>query len=147
MVQHKIDLYAAGFEYNPAAGIELTESRKALHQYLSNLDQLRPVEMLTVENPRINEDPENIKVAGSVIVIVNESVRLFALGSSSRRIPYNEWEIPHPTVALDSYGFYPGADIIAFVELHRVKYVYWLQKKSSLRAHPHVTVVCKLSFI
>ena len=123
-IQHKIDLYAAGFEYNLAAGVELAESRKALHQYLSNLHSLCPIEEWTVEDARINDDADNIKVAGSGIAIMNETIRLFTLGSSSRRIPHNEWEIPRPTVEPGDYGFYPGADIIAFAELHKVTYVY-----------------------
>ena len=132
MIQHKIDLYAAGFEYNPAAGIDLSESRKALHQYLSNLDLLRPAEE-RVENLWDWDDINHLKTAGGVVAtVVDKSIRLFALGSSSRRIPYKEWEILSPT-DFEDYDFYPGADIIAFVKLEEVMYeemmyVYWLSK-------------------
>ena len=128
LIQHKIDLYAAGFEYNPAAGIELAKSQKALHQYLSNLHSLCPIEEWTVEDARINDDVDNIKAVGGVMAILNKSVRLFTLGSSSRRIPHKEWKIPRPAVTIANYGFYPGADIIAFVELRRVTYVHWSLK-------------------
>ena len=110
------------------AGIDLAESRKALHQYLSNLELFSPVEERTVENPRINYGIDNIKAAGGVIAVMNESVRLFTLGSSSRRIPHKEWEIPLPTVTSENYDFYPGADIIAFVEVQSVMYVNWLSR-------------------
>jgi len=124
LIQHKLDLHAAGFEYNPAAGIDLAESRKALHQYLSNLDLMRPVEQRTVRNLQCKDE----RTAGGIITVVNESVRLFTLGSSSRQIPHKEWEIPLPTLALPEYGFYPGADIIAFAEVREVGYVHWLSK-------------------
>ena len=128
LIQHKIDLYAAGFEYNPAAGIDLVESRKALHQYLSSLDLLCPIEERSVRILRFEDDIESIKTVGGVIATVDESVRLFTLGSSSRMIPYKGWEIPLPIHALEDYGFYPGADVIAFVELQEGMYVYWSPK-------------------
>ena len=128
LIQHKIDLHAAGFEYNPAAGIDLSESRKALRQYLSNLNLSCPIEERVVENPRIGEWGENVKAAGGVMTIVNESVRLFTLGSSSRRIPYKEWEIPLPSFGVQRCDFYPGVDIIAFVELQEEKCVYLVIK-------------------
>ena len=124
LIQHKIDLYAAGFEYNPAAGIDLAESRKALHQYLSNLDLMRPVEQRTVRNLQCKDE----ETAGGIITVVNESIRAFTLGSSSRMIPHKEWEIPLPTLTLQKYGFYPGADIIAFAEVREVGYAHWLSK-------------------
>ena len=128
MIDHKIELYAAGFEYNPAAGIDLAESGKALSQHLSNLYQLRPAEGWEAKNLRVKDNVDNVKSSGGVIAIVNESVRLFVLGSSSRKIPSKEWEIPLPPIELENYGFYPAADIIAFVELQEMLYVYWLSK-------------------
>jgi len=127
LIQHKIDLYGAGFEHNPAAGIDLAESRKALRRHLSNLDPFSPVQEWVVDNPRISDDISNIKAAGGVIAMINESVRLFTLGSSSRKIPHKEWEIPLPTVAPENYGLYPGADIIAFVEVQSVMYVFFFK--------------------
>ena len=129
LIQHKIDLYAAGFEYNPAAGIDLVESRKALHQYLSNLESMCPIEERSVEKLRVEEyGIDCVRAAGGVIAIADESLRLFVLGSSSRGIPYKEREIPLPPIRPGSYGFYPGADIIAFVEVQEVVCVYWLSK-------------------
>ena len=127
MIQHKLDLHAAGFDHNPAAEVDLAESRKALHQYLLNLDLLCPIEERAVENLPVPDNFDYIKASGGVIAIIYGSVRLFSPGSSSRRIPYKEWEIPLPPIRPGNYGFYPGADIIAFVEL-QVVYVYWLSK-------------------
>ena len=123
MTQHKIDLYAAGFEYNPAAGIDLAESRKLLHRYLENLDSLCPIEEWLVEKLQIRQGIDRLTASGGVFATVNQLVQLFSLESSSRRIPYKEWEIPLPPMELVNYGFYPGADIIAFVGLQEVVYV------------------------
>jgi len=73
---------------------------------------------------RFKDDIERIKVVGGVIAVVDESVRLFTLGSPSRMIPYKEWEVPLPIPAPKDYGFYPGADVIAFFELQEEMYVY-----------------------
>ena len=126
LIQHKIDLYAAGFEHNPASGIDLAESRRALHQYLSNLNSLCPVEKRSVENLRLQNVGDILKASGGVIATVNESVRLFTLGSSSRRIPHKEWEIPFQTFAVEDYCFYPCADVIAFIELKEEMCVHLL---------------------
>jgi len=48
LVQHKLDLHAVGLEHNPAAGIDLTESRKAFSQHLASYDALSPIEERTV---------------------------------------------------------------------------------------------------
>ena len=124
MIQHKLDLFAAGFEYNAAAGTGLAESRKAFHQYRSNLDSLHPVEERAVGNLRIPEY-DDLKVAGGVYAIMKESVRLFTLGSASRGIPYTTWEIPLPAIEVHVYGFYPGADVIAFAGVEAVTCVHW----------------------
>ena len=65
-----------------------------------------------------------IKVAGGVYAILEDQVQLFALGSVSRGIPYKEWAIPLPVIASQDYGFYPGADIIAFLEVQGLTCVY-----------------------
>ncbi|KAF9653285.1 hypothetical protein BDM02DRAFT_3265533 [Thelephora ganbajun] len=113
-IRHKIDLFAAGLEYNAAAGIGLAESQKAFLQYRLNLDSLRPIEERTVDN--LGPDTGKPRARGGVYAIVKESVRLFSLGSASWRIPYKEWEIPLPGIHPRSYDFYPGADVIAFLE-------------------------------
>ena len=53
--------------------------------------------------------------AGDVYAILDDSVRLFTLGSASRGIPFKEWRIPLPVGAVDDYCFHPGADVIAFL--------------------------------
>ena len=124
MLQHKIDLFSAGLEYNAAAGVSLDDSRKALHQFRSSLDSLRPIEERTVDR-KSSEYVEFEKPAGGVYPIVDgSSVRLFTLGSASRGIPHKEWEIPLPVAELAGYGFCPGADVIAFVELQEAKCVH-----------------------
>jgi len=122
-------------EHNPAAGIDLAESRKALFQYLTNFKTLSPIEERTVDNLRIPNDIRDTEAAGGVYAIVMDQVRLFTLGSASRGIPYKEWTIPLPVTEPESYGFYPGADIIAFIKVSRWTCVY-SSSKSSLRTHP-----------
>ena len=119
MIQHKLDLSDAGFKDNVAAGLSLVEKREALHRYHSNLNSLRPIEERRVNDLPIPYDRPISKVAGGIYAIVTESVRLFTLGSASRRMPYKEWEIPLPFPGsnLGGYDFYPGEDVIAFVEL------------------------------
>lgn len=124
LLQHKIDLFSAGLEYNVAAGVSLDDSRKALSQLCSSQDSLQPIEERVVERGW----PEYVgleRPAGGVYPIVNgSSIRLFTLGSASRRIPHKEWEIPLPVVDLTGFGFDPGADVIALVELQQAKCVH-----------------------
>jgi hypothetical protein len=123
LIKHKIDLFAAGLEYNPGAGVSLADSREALLQYRSNLDSLCPIEERTVESPW-EGDMGLVKTAGGVCAIVKGgSVRLVTLGSASRGIPNKEWEIPAPVANQLDYCFYPGADVIAFVNLQESGYV------------------------
>ena len=69
-----------------------------------------------------------MKAAGSVFAItVSGLVRLVTLGSTSRRISPEEWEIPVPIpfYSLAGYDLYPGADVIAFVKLEKETCVHW----------------------
>ena len=104
-------------EHNAAAGVSLTDSQKALLQYLSNLDSLRPGEKRTVGG--LCPSSRFLKTVGGITAVMeDDSVRLFSLGSPTRGIPYKEWEIPLPAVdILDGYCFYPGADVIAFLNV------------------------------
>jgi hypothetical protein len=117
LIQHKADLFAAGLEYNIAAGVGLHRSRASL-QSTSSLNSLRPMEVSTVENPPTGYERSTV-AAGGVYAIAKSSVRLFAPGSVSRGVPYKEWEIPIPILGgfkRRCYGFYPGANVIAFAE-------------------------------
>ena len=115
LAQHRIELFAAGLEYNTGAGISLADSRKALSQYRSNLDSLCLTEEREVENLR-RDRLGSPKIAGGVCAIMkDDSVSLFSLGSASRGIPYGEWEVPLPPIEPRDYDFYPGIDVIAFV--------------------------------
>lgn len=120
MIQHKLALHSLGLKHNPAAGIELSESRKALFWYLDRYHQLKYIEERTVADVQIPDDVDGTYCAGGVYGIMNDSVRLFRLGSVSRGIPFEEWEIPCPQVAIENYAFCPGADVIAFAELPQV---------------------------
>lgn len=71
--------------------------------------------MSNAEISDINE--RRIKVIGGVCAIVRDSARFVRLGSTSRGIPPKEWEIPLPVADPAEYTHYPGADVIAFVEL------------------------------
>jgi hypothetical protein len=114
LIQHKIDLFTAGLEYNAAAGVSLADSRKAFYQYGSSFNLLRPTEERVVNLQRGFE-----WASGGVYATANTSVQLFALGSASRGIPRREWgwEIPLPEPQLMAYAFDPSADVIAFLEL------------------------------
>ena len=70
LIQHKIDLFTTGLEYNAASGTDLAESRQALHQYRRNLNALCPVEEITVENIRIPDDDDDLQAVGGVYAIV-----------------------------------------------------------------------------
>ena len=70
-----------------------------------------------------------LRTAGGVHAAV-DSARLFNPGSAPRRIPYKEWEILLPIADPIDYCFYPGAGVIAFVELR----VYVQQPQ---RQYPH----------
>ena len=85
---------------------------------------LFPIEERTVGGLRAPGKFEDAKVIGSVYAILKDKVRLFALGSGLRGIPYKEWTIPLPVTAPYGYGFYPDADIIVFVELLEESCVY-----------------------
>jgi hypothetical protein len=114
LIQHKIELYAAGLEHNAAAGISLADSKNALSRYRSSMDSLCPVEKRTVNVWRDNVD--RTRSGGGIYVIFQDSVRLFALGSASRGIPHREWEIPLPVADPVVCCLCPDGDVIAFVE-------------------------------
>ena len=116
MIQHKLDLHAAGFVYNPVAGVDLPERRRTFHEYLSSLDFLSSVRKRIVDGPEFQGQTAYSKTAGGVYAIITEArVHLIALGSALRGIPYREWEIPVPSAFVEKYDFYPNADIVAFV--------------------------------
>jgi len=140
-----LDLHSVGLEHNPAAGIDLTESRKAFRRHLASYDTLSPIEETTVDDLQVPYDWMDAEAAGGVYAILKDEVRLFTLGSVSRGIPYKEWAIPLPVITLHSYGFYPGADIIAFLKLSEVLCVY-SSSKSWLRAHPDAIAMWTLPF-
>jgi len=115
LIRHKLDLHAAGLEYNPIVGVDLAESQRIFNKYLSNLDSSPVVETRTINSLRTPRCSKVSKTAGGVLAIVDESVLLFTLGSPLRGI-HREWEIPFPCASINNYSFYPDADIIAFVE-------------------------------
>lgn len=87
------------------------------------MDSLRPVEERTIGGLRL-EDQSFQTIAGGMHAVIKDSrVRLFTPGSSSRGIPYKEWEIPPPFADPEGYDFYPGANVIAFVRLAEVRLV------------------------
>ena len=115
LIQHKIDLFAAGLEYNAAAGISFADSKNSFLQYRSGLDTLCPIKKRTVNARGFNS------MSGGVCAVIggDDSIRLFTLGSASRGIPHKQWEIPSPVTDPTRFDFYPGADVIVFVETTR----------------------------
>ena len=108
-------------------------------------DALSPIEETTVDDLQTPHEWMDAEAAGGVYATLKDKVRLFALGSVSRGIPYKEWEIPLPVIMPHSYGFYPDADIIAFLKLSEVECVY-PSSESLLRAHSDVTAMWTLPF-
>ena len=86
------------------------------------MDSLCPIEERVVDDIRPDYS-STMKTNGGIHAIPeNDSVRLFALGSASRGIPYKQWEIPLPFDEY-SYDFCPRADLFAVVEWQLVEYV------------------------
>ena len=143
LIQHRIDLFAAGLECNAEAGINLADSQKALLQYRSGLDSLRPIEVKAVSNLEPDDLDENyMRAAGGVYAIVKDPVRLFTLGFVSRGIPQKEWEIPLPVANPAGYSFYPDANVITFVELQEASCVNRPLELSS-QPHSNITAICR----
>lgn len=146
LLQHKIDLWAAGLEYNVAAGVRLVDSRNALIQYRSNLNSLRPTEERTIETVRPEPTEEFARAVGGVYAIAaGDSIRLLTLGSALQKVPHKEWAIPLPVCTLVGCHFYPGADIIAFVELQETEYVHWPQELK-FHVYPDVAELSRLKY-
>jgi hypothetical protein len=122
LIQHRIELFAAGFEYNAATSVSIADSREALLKSTLGLESLRPTETRVVENLRTG--PTVTKTSGGVYAIMQDSVRMFTLGSALRGTPYKEWEIPLPIAGPVDFAFYPGADAIAFVERRNLMCVH-----------------------
>jgi hypothetical protein len=119
LIQHKIDLFAAGLEYNVATRVDLDSSRAAFQSH-SSLDSLRPIEVRAVEVPRMEYQPATVVADGVYCLETQNSIRLFAAGSASLGVPYKEWEIPTPVPGDQfqrRYHICPSADVIAFVEI------------------------------
>jgi hypothetical protein len=119
LVQHRIDLFSVGLEYNAGAGVSLTDSREALLRYRSNPDPLYRIR-------KVRHDPlSSTRTAGGVYATVKDgSVRLFTLSSPSWGMQHREWKIPLPVADLWDYCFYPGANVIAFVGLQEPQCVH-----------------------
>ena len=140
LIQHKIDLFLAGLEYNAAAGVDLIESRKAYLQYTgSSLDSLRPIEEKVVDVAQAEPGYPSSTVGG-VHAVFADSVRLFSLGSASRGIPHKEWEIPSPIDDPIGRYIYPRANLIAFVERQTNTCVHQSPEPQS-RAHSNAAAV------
>ena len=113
LIQHRMELHAAGLKYNPRAGISLSDSRNALLQYRSNLESLRPAEERKMGNTWMDEI-FSVSGGGVYALITGDAVQLITLGSASRGIPQKEWEIPLPVINPEYYCLCPGADVIVF---------------------------------
>jgi hypothetical protein len=136
LVQHRIDLFSVGLEYNAVAGVSLTDSQEALLRYRSNPDPLCQIE-------NIRQDPLNsIRTTGGVHAALKDGlVRLFTLSSPSRGIQHREWKIPLPVAHQGHYCFFPGADVIAFLELQQLGCVH-LPSGSTLWTHSEAEATC-----
>ena len=146
MIQHRIYLFAAGFEYNAAAGMSLADSREALLRYQSRSHPLRPVEERTVDDIQLQHAKSAHSAGGVFALLEDASIRLFTLGSTLRGIRHNEWKIPLPVDNPDGYCFDPSTDVIAFVEQQQVAYVHW-SRGFKLRPQSNTTVICRLESI
>ena len=89
----------------------------------------------------------SLKTAGGVHAVLTDSVRLFTLGSTSRGIPFKEWEIPCPINDPIDWKIYPCANLIAFVERPPHRCVHYLQESQSQAHSNAATVTYKSGFI
>jgi hypothetical protein len=145
LLQHKIDLFSAGFKYNAGTEVSLTDSQKALLQLRSDLDSPSQIEERAVESLQTVVRHFTMVVGGVHTITEGQSVRLFTLGSASRGIPPKEWKLLAP-VDTRNYRIFPGADVIAFGELQGVVCVH-LSLESAFCAHANTIVMCGLGFI
>lgn len=70
---------------------------------------------------RVGNNISVVTGGGVCAVLEDDSVRLFTLGSASRRIPDKEWEIPLPVTSPAKCALYPGADVIVFAYLQQLR--------------------------
>ena len=145
LIQHKIELYAAGLEYNATAGTSLTDSKGAFARYRSNLGSLCPVEKGAVEILKTRL-ADHAKSGGGVFMIVKDSVRVFTLDSPSRGIPHSEWEILLPVIDPADYCFYPGDNVIAFIKQQGAVCVCFSYKWTS-QTHSSTVAIHRLESI
>ena len=122
-----MDLFSAGLEYNAGAGVSLDDSRKALLQYRSSLDSLRPTEVRVADRLWPDQTEFEYSAGGVYPNVDGSSLRLFTMGPTSRGVPQKEWEIPLPVVNLAGYGLCPEDDVIAFVDLQEANLVRLVQ--------------------
>lgn len=136
LLQHKIELYGAGFVYNAASGISVADSRRALLQYLENS---RKFTTMIRKKIMVHPAEGKGKIEGGVYATIQDSVKLLSFGSISRRIPVDEWEIPLPIVDPTNFCFYPVADVIAFFKQHTINDVQTeIHIRTLSRGHHHV---------
>ena len=81
LIQHKIEPFSAGLEYNAAAGIGLTDSRQVFLEYRSRLDPLYPNEEVTLDG--VCREGVGLSTTGGGIYAIteNDSLRLLTFGS------------------------------------------------------------------
>ena len=87
------------------------------------MNLLYPIEERTVDDLPPNYECIMKTVGGVHAIINDDSVRLFALGSASRGIPYKQWKIPLPIPHLRGLSFCPHVDVFVGVELEDSSYV------------------------
>ena len=132
-------LFATGFGYSAATVIGHADTQWP-HQHRSNLHSLRPMEEGRQKNLQL-QCWRLVAAVGGVYATRNcGSLRLFPLGSALRGIPCKELRGSLPVGFPLSYGYYPGADAITFVELAGVRYVHW-PWESTLRVHSKTTAI------
>ena len=59
---------------------------------------------------------EAIVVRGTYGISWNDSIKFFTLGSDSRGIPWEEWDIVLEGLEAGTFTFYPQANILAVAE-------------------------------
>ena len=123
LIQHKIDLFSAGFKYNAETRVSLADSQKALLQYRSSMDSLHPIEDKMVECLQTSHTDFTTSASGIHVIVKNDLVQLFTLGSALRGIPHKEWEIPLLDADPGDYDFDSSADVITFIGLQGMVYV------------------------
>ena len=126
-IQHRIDLFAAGLEDNPASNLTLADKRRAFDEYRTKWETFNPIKKWEseVENFYFGHHTSGSGVYGFVAG-PQKFIQFVTLESVSRGIPRREWKLPLPEFVFSGFGINPQADVLAVVGKNaRSNFQHW----------------------